>query len=547
MSAVALADLDKMLQEAADRRRYRRIDFVKWYDKQRAFFALGREKIERMLNAGNRLGKSEGGAGEMTYHLTGKYPDDWPGRRWSRPVVAWACGLTGQKTMEISQGKLCGDASIAGSLGTGFIPREDIVDTTLGRGTTGAFASIVVQHYAPDGKGGWIKDGVSKLQFKAYEQGWQKMQGEGVDIIWLDEEPDDFKIYTECRARLMDTGGMMYITFTPLNGETELYKSFQGVDPTAPAEDKLAFAGKGFVNMTGEDVLAEPGNHFFLSALEKAKQLGIELSNDQAQAAARAAYDADINSFPVHERASRRSGRPIFGSGAVFAIPRDTVEIAPFVDVPGIFRSGWGVDFGGMGGSSHKFSHPFGAVLGHWDPLTDIIYIQHALRLRNVTPMHHAAAMKLVCAAAPVFWPHDGHRAVNGNENETTQGLYKAQGLRMWMEHATFKHTGKTGYSTETGILEMHQRMTTGRLKVCSNLLEWWEEFIAYHRDERGELVKVADDLMSATRILCMMLPRYGVSVPMGNLGGRLWSDAVRNSESRRATGTDDHYFGYDD
>lgn len=545
VGSLSLVDLDKTLQEAADRRRYRRIDFVKWYAKQREFFALGREKIERMLNAGNRLGKSEAGGIEITYHLTGKYPDDWPGRRWDRAVTAWACGLTGQKTMEISQGKLCGDASIAGSLGTGFIPKEDIVDTTLGRGTTGAYASIVVQHYAKGANGAWVKDGLSKLQFKAYEQGWQKMQGEGVDIIWLDEEPDDYKIYTECRARLMDTGGMMYITFTPLNGETELFKSFQSVAPDATPEDKAAFTSKGFVNMTGEDVLAEPGNHFFLAAIEKAKQLGLELSQDQANEAARAAYDGDINSFPLHERDARRSGRPIFGSGSVFAIPRNSIEMAPFIDVPGTFRSGWGVDFGGMGGSSHKYSHPFGAVLGHWDPLTDIIYIQHALRIRNQAPIHHAAALKLVCAAAPVFWPHDGHRHTGGgDENATTQGLYKIQGLRMFATHATFK-TG--GYATETGILDMHQRFTSGRLKVCSNLLEWWEEFIAYHRDERGEIVKVGDDLMSATRILCMMLPRFGVSVPMGNLGGRLWKDAVRNSNSRRATGTDDSYFGYDD
>lgn len=531
MTAVSLADLDKTLAEAANRRRWRKIDFARPYEKQKEFFKLGRQKAMRMLNAGNRLGKSEAGAMEMAYHLTGKYPEWWEGRRWDRPITAWACGLTAPKTMEISQGKLCGDASIAGSLGTGFIPKEDINDTVLGRGTTGAYAAVVVQHYDPSGK----PDGLSKLMFRSYEQGWQKMQGEGVDLIWMDEEPDDYRVYTECLARLGDTGGMLYITFTPLNGETELYKSFKEATPDSTM---------GFVNMTGDDVLAEVGNHFFLSAMEKARQLGMELSTEAGMAAAWADYEAFISGFPLHERDSRRAGRPIFGSGSVFPIPRDTVEIQPFRDVPGVFRSGWGVDFGGMGGSSHKYSHPFGAVLGHWDPLTDIIYIQHALRLKNMMPINHAQHLKLVCAAAPVFWPHDGHRSTNDGENQTTQGLYKKEGLRMWATHATFK-TG--GYSTETGVLDMYQRFTSGRLKICANLLEWWEEFIAYHRDERGEIVKVGDDLMSATRILCMMLPRYGVSVPMGDLGGRLWKDAVRNSTENRATGTDNSYFGFDD
>jgi hypothetical protein len=49
--------------------------------------------------------------------------------------------------------------------------------------------------------------------------------------------------------------------------------------------------------------------------------------------------------------------------------------------------------------------------------------------------------------------------------------------------------------------MEMQQRFTSGRLKVCTHLFDWWEEFVSYHRDEKGDIVKVHDDLMSATRI----------------------------------------------
>lgn len=455
------------------------------YQRQLEFFELGASRRERMFNAGNQLGKSDAGAYETAVHLTGRYPDWWKGWRFDQPTLCWAAGITSVKTMDINQRKLCGPPNLAGSLGTGLIPRDCFIgDPVLGRGTTGAFASVNIRH---------VSGGVSTLAFKAYEQGWQKMQGDGVNFIWLDEEPDDFKVYTECQARLIATRGRLIITFTPLNGETELFQSFS----TGGDQDK------GFVNMTGEDVLNEPHGHLD-----------------------RETYDRQIAAFPLHEREARKSGRPVMGSGVVFPIPRETIECPTITEPLGHWRLGWGVDFGGMGGSSRKFSHPFAAVLGFYDPITDIITIAHALQLKNMMPVQHAAAMKVICAGAPVFWPHDGHRRTADDSPETTTSLYKSHGLRMYATHATFKHGG---YATETGIMEMYQRFTSGRLKVATHLADWWEEFIAYHRDETGELVKVHDDLMSATRILTMMLPRFGVGgVPMGNMGGRHWKDYQR-------------------
>ena len=98
----------------------------------------------------------------------------------------------------------------------------------------------------------------------------------------------------------------------------------------------------------------------------------------------------------------------------------------------------------------------------------------------------------------------------------------------MLPNHATFA-TG--GYATETGIMEMQQRFTSGRLKVSTHLSDWWEEFISYHRDEKGDIVKVHDDLMSATRILVMMAKRFCVGgIPMGAMGGQHWKDYVRKN-----------------
>src|SRR5271166_3119159 len=61
------------------------------YPKHMEFFEAGATHRERLMCAANRVGKTEGVGGfETTLHLTGRYPDWWKGRRFNRPVRAWA-------------------------------------------------------------------------------------------------------------------------------------------------------------------------------------------------------------------------------------------------------------------------------------------------------------------------------------------------------------------------------------------------------------------------------------------------------------------------
>ena len=55
------------------------------------------------------------------------------------------------------------------------------------------------------------------------------------------------------------------------------------------------------------------------------------------------------------------------------------------------------------------------------------------------------------------------------------------------------------GQAVEPGLMEMLQRMQSGRFKVFENLNRWFEEMRMYHRID-GKLVKERDDIMSATR-----------------------------------------------
>lgn len=190
------------------------------YAKHLQFFQLGATTRERLFLAANRVGKSEGVGGyETTLHLTGRYPPWWKGHRFERPVRWWAAGKTNETTRDIIQRKLFGDIEFAGNrkrvTGTALIPGDDIGDITWKRGTD-LIDMAKIRHRS----GTW-----SVLGLKSYEQGRGSFEGTEQDGIWLDEEPA-LEIYTECLIRTMTTRGLMLLTFTPLEGMSEVVLSF---------------------------------------------------------------------------------------------------------------------------------------------------------------------------------------------------------------------------------------------------------------------------------------------------------------------------------
>ena len=52
--------------------------------------------------------------------------------------------------------------------------------------------------------------------------------------------------------------------------------------------------------------------------------------------------------------------------------------------------------------------------------------------------------------------------------------------------------------------MDMIERMQNGRFKVFRGLADWFEEYRLYHRKD-GLIVKLTDDLISATRYALMM------------------------------------------
>lgn len=191
------------------------------YQKHLEFFAAGAAYRERCFMAANRIGKSEGAGGyESTLHMTGEYPDWWPGRRFDRATAGYACGKINETTRDIVQTKLFGKVRASGGrkvfTGTGLVPARLIGDVTWKQGVAELADTVRVKHAS----GGWSECGL-----KSYAQGRSSFEGTERDWIWLDEEPD-VDVYGECLMRTATTNGLVYLTFTPLEGATEVVQSF---------------------------------------------------------------------------------------------------------------------------------------------------------------------------------------------------------------------------------------------------------------------------------------------------------------------------------
>ena len=153
------------------------------------------------------------GAYELACHLTGLYPDWWPGRKFDHAIEAWACGDTSQTTRDIVQKELLGPP---GAEGTGMVSADRIENIRKKAGVPDAVESFKVKHESGD---------YSYVGFKSYDQGRRSFQGTAKHFIWCDEEvPAD--VYGECVIRTMTTKGLIIVTATPLKGLTPFVQDF---------------------------------------------------------------------------------------------------------------------------------------------------------------------------------------------------------------------------------------------------------------------------------------------------------------------------------
>ena len=100
----------------------------------------------------------------------------------------------------------------------------------------------------------------------------------------------------------------------------------------------------------------------------------------------------------------------------------------------------------------------------------------------------------------------DGNRETLEGAGIALAAQYRTQGLNLLHEYAHYvEGNGQKSVSVEAGLMDMLQRMESGRFKVFKEHNDWWDEFRLYHRRD-GKVVKEGDDLMCATRYALMML-----------------------------------------
>lgn len=165
------------------------LKYAKSHIKQKEFFAA--DKHIRVLFWGNRVGKTEGCAQEVTRYATGEKD------KVDLPIEIWVACPSYDLQKETTQKKL-----------EKYLPKHKIKHITYVKAGTWGEVEMI--------------DG-TKINFKSYEQGREKFQGAGKRLIWFDEEPPH-DIWEECTVRA-EAGIPLDIimSMTPIKGMTWVY------------------------------------------------------------------------------------------------------------------------------------------------------------------------------------------------------------------------------------------------------------------------------------------------------------------------------------
>jgi hypothetical protein len=213
-------------------------------------------------------------------------------------------------------------------------------------------------------------------------------------------------------------------------------------------------------------------------------------------------------SIPAYQRDARSKGIPALGSGSIYPVPESDIVIDDFA-VPEHWPRAYGLDVGW---------NRTAAVWGALDRDADVLYLYSEHYRAEAEPSVHAAGIR-----ARGTW-------IRGAIDPAARGRSQVDGRRLM---SMYEELGldlvQADNAVEAGIYRVHQRLTSGRLKVFRSLTHWFSEFRLYRRDEKGRIVKERDHLMDATRYLEMELLEICRTKPAPQKPGADWN-GVENS-----------------
>jgi len=306
------------------------------YQKHLEFFKAGAKYKSRWWSASNRSGKTLSMCYELSYHLTGNYPDWWEGKRFNNCNAWWVVGQSSQTVQQILQLELLGQI---GDFGSGMIPKDLLDFETL---PSASKAGVAVSGFKVKHSSG----GYSTVAFKSVEQGILAFTGVACSV-YIDE-PVPLPIFTECATRTMTGDNILVVTATPITGLTDAILNF----------------------CDGEFRYGEINKH----------KIMMGITWDDVPHLSEDAKESLLSSVPPYQREARSKGIPALGTGAVYPIGESEYVIPPF-EIPPHYKRIIGMDVG------YRMT---AAAWGAIDPDNGTVYITAEYLQGELTPHQHA-------------------------------------------------------------------------------------------------------------------------------------------------------------
>lgn len=190
---------------------------------------------------------------------------------------------------------------------------------------------------------------------------------------------------------------------------------------------------------------------------------------------------------PPHLRDARSKGTPSLGAGAIYPVELSEVLVDPF-EIPPYFPRAYALDVGW---------NRTAALWGAKDRTTGIIYLYTEHYRGQAEPSVHATAIN-----ARGRW-------IPGTIDPAARGRGQKDGVQLLQDYRDLGlRLVEADNALEAGLFDVFERLSTGRLKAFSTLMNWQAEYRLYRRDEKGKVVKEFDHLMDAMRYLIRMFDR---------------------------------------
>lgn len=409
------------------------------YRKHTHFMKMGAHYRERGFIAPNRVGKSYTGGFEVTAHVLKDYPEWWEGKRFPKhqPLSILVVGKTNNALVATTQKLLAGTTF---DIGSGMIPKENIVDYSKKPNCPGGIQDLYVKD----------KYGCTNhIQFMSSDVEDDVIMGREIHVIWFDEECLNTALYNESIMRTMTVDGIVFTTFTPMDGLTPAIMRFMpsGLFP----KDGIVVDKDG----------VSTGCYTVHCGWNDITHLSKEVQADMRKR------------YSGPELLARTEGIPSIGSGHVFPIPEKDIVVPTFA-VPEHWPRAYGLDFGW---------HETAAVWVAKNPDTNEMFVYGEYHKGQQIPYIHVQAIKakgewIKGAADP------SGMKVSGTDGKSYMQEFRNLGLDLT----------PAPNEIQTGIARMLNAFESGQLKIMEHCHHLREEYRIYRYDTHGKIAKEQDD-----------------------------------------------------